>query len=157
MTTNNLFGIKNPLPKRWLGSENENPQGTALFISPEYSARAYFINAEHQLLATPKNLLQFISDYAPADDSIGSLPGNPPNDPAEYAHYVLLHSHIPASWLTATVALGGLPVSYTLPLPSEDPAMWLSIALAASYYETGKPPSATVIVLGLYDFLTIPS
>ncbi|MBE3132727.1 MAG: hypothetical protein IMZ55_04585 [Acidobacteria bacterium] len=144
MKSNNLFGLKQSPTTPWIGSKGELPNGTVVFATEALSARAYFLNAENQLRKTAKTLYRFIADYAPAGDPIGSVPGNPPNDPPEYASYIAQNVYFHASIL-----------SEPLPLPSDCPDLWFSIACWASRYETGKPPHWGAIAVGLFDFLSI--
>lgn len=145
MKTYNLFGIKQPPNTRWDGSTGANEQGTAIFLLPAMSARAYFLNAENILRKTPMALDAFLATYAPTSDSIGSIPGNPPNDPDEYANFIG----------SRLLPLDLDTVNY-LPLPTTRPDLWFAIAAWASQYETGKPPVWSQILLGLAAFLSLP-
>lgn len=93
LRNNNYLNLKNNPSNPWLdangASSRTDGRGHAIFTNPAYGVRAgikllktYFI--EHGL----KTILQIISRWAPPTDTIGSKPGNAPNDPGEYSRFV---------------------------------------------------------------------
>ena len=141
---NNPLNIKNNPANRWAGSLGENAVGTAIFSSPSMGVRAAMRCLQKKYLAGKTTLLAIISDWAPADDTQGSLPGRPANDPADYARYV--GDRI------------GFSIDEKLPDPS-DVLAWARIVKAMSHYEMGVdcPWSEVLIGVGLWahEFLEV--
>src|SRR5262245_10750526 len=89
---NNYVNVKNGADP-WMDADGKrsrtDPKGHAIFADPAYGVRAgllvlraYFM--KHQL----RTILAILSRWAPASDTIGSQPGNPHNNPSEYALFV---------------------------------------------------------------------
>lgn len=88
-------GIRNRNPlnvkgKVWRGATGVDGRGHAIFDSPALGTRAairllrtYW--TKHRLRTVP----EILSRWAPSSDTVGSLPGAPPNSPREYAVFVL--------------------------------------------------------------------
>lgn len=93
----NALNIKQPglwpwsdQDKWWNGSTGVVlPQGDATFCDPLYCFRAATrLFAQYQNRDHCSTIHDFIGRWAPSDDPIGSIPGNPPNDPESYAGFV---------------------------------------------------------------------
>ncbi|HVF67195.1 MAG TPA: peptidoglycan DD-metalloendopeptidase family protein [Pyrinomonadaceae bacterium] len=89
----NYLNIKNTQGSPWMdagGRESgTDSRGHAVFTDPAYGIRAgilqlraYFF--KHNL----RTIAEILSRWAPASDTIGSLPGAPKNSPAEYSAFV---------------------------------------------------------------------
>jgi hypothetical protein len=108
----------------WKGKTGSDARGHCLFDTPENGFRALLRTLESKWLAGKRTLAAIIASWAPADDTIGSIQGNPSNDPAEYARTL-------GEWL-------GVSPTAPLPSPGTDPLLWLRIARAVSRYEDGE-------------------
>jgi murein DD-endopeptidase MepM/ murein hydrolase activator NlpD len=89
---NNYLNVKNG-PDPWQDAEGKPSQtderGHAVFTDPAYGVRAgiillrsYFF--KHNL----RTIAEILSRWAPATDTVGSLPGAPQNSPLEYSTFV---------------------------------------------------------------------
>ncbi|MCW5892929.1 MAG: peptidoglycan DD-metalloendopeptidase family protein [bacterium] len=89
---NNYLNVKNG-PDPWMDAHGKpsrtDARGHAVFADPAYGVRAglrqlrtYFV--KHRC----RTVLAILSRWAPASDTIGSLPGNPHNNPSQYAVFV---------------------------------------------------------------------
>lgn len=92
LRNNNYLNVKNGA-SRWLDSggteSGTDSRGHAIFTDPAYGVRAgilllrtYFFT--HNL----RTIAEILARWAPADDTVGSLPGAPPNSPREYSETV---------------------------------------------------------------------
>ncbi len=90
---NNYLNVKNGSdPWQDAGGKTAatDSRGHAVFADPAYGVRAglvllrtYFFR--HNL----RTVAEILSRWAPASDTVGSLPGAPPNSPAEYTSFVV--------------------------------------------------------------------
>lgn len=89
---NNYLNVKNGTSP-WLDANGKSAgtdsRGHAVFQDPAYGVRAgilllrtYFL--KHKL----RTIAAILSRWAPASDTVGSLPGGPPNSPEEYSRFV---------------------------------------------------------------------
>ena len=86
---NNPGNLKNDPDDPWNGTIGQDDRGHAIFEDVVHGVRAM----AKTILAKWNNgyntLIEMIGDpehgWAPASDTQGSIPGNPPNDPVEYA------------------------------------------------------------------------
>ena len=89
---NNYLNVKNgadPWQDAGGKAAGTDERGHAVFSDPAYGVRAgivllrtYFF--KHNL----RTIAEILSRWAPASDTVGSLPGAPPNSPAEYTSFV---------------------------------------------------------------------
>ena len=76
---------KNP----WKGNASWDSRGHTIFISPAWGLRAAILNLRTYWFSySLHSIITILSRWAPADDTIGSLKGNPKNDPLDYANFV---------------------------------------------------------------------
>ncbi len=76
---------KNP----WQGNNGWDSRGHTVFLSPEWGLRAAIINLRTYWFSYGlHSTIAILSRWAPVDDTIGSLKGNPKNDPVAYANFV---------------------------------------------------------------------
>lgn len=73
----------------WKGQIGSDSRGHAIFSKPEWGIRAGIVLLrtywfKHGL----RSIAAILSRWAPASDTIGSLPGAPPNSPKEYSQFV---------------------------------------------------------------------
>lgn len=86
---NNYLNIKNNPRKPWQGLESVDPHGHTVFRSPEWGLRAAIINLRTYWFAYGlRTVRDIIGRWAPADDTLGSVAGNPHNSPSEYTDFV---------------------------------------------------------------------
>lgn len=83
---NNFLNVKG---SRWRGQVSVDDRGHAVFNHPREGLRAAIITlrtywTKHKL----KTIGQILSRWAPTYDTIGSLPGSPPNSPYKYSIFV---------------------------------------------------------------------
>lgn len=92
LKNNNYLNLKNGA-SAWLDangkSSGTDSRGHAVFKDPAYGVRAgilqlkaYFLKHKLQTIA------KILARWAPADDTVGSLPGAPANSPKEYSEFV---------------------------------------------------------------------
>lgn len=92
---NNYLNLKQPGPDRWRDADGKDSgidsKGHAVFKDPAWGVRAgiiqlrsYFFNKEHPR----RTVAGILARWAPANDTIGSLPGGPPNSPPQYTAFV---------------------------------------------------------------------
>jgi len=72
----------------WKGSQTADASGHAVFDDPVYGFRALYRTLAQKYMAGKRDLLAIMRDYAPADDTQGSIAGRPANDPGSYAQYL---------------------------------------------------------------------
>lgn len=80
--------IKNNPANRWKGSTGEDAQGHARFMQACYCVRAWLITVWKKEANGTNTIRSLMRQYAPKDDTQGSLPGREPNDPDGYAEFV---------------------------------------------------------------------
>ena len=91
---NNYLNVKNTKNNPWNdahGPSGTDPHGHAVFSTPPYGVRAGIMQLRAYFLKhDPKRqtIIDIISEWAPADDTLGSIAGNDPNDPRGYAGFV---------------------------------------------------------------------
>jgi hypothetical protein len=92
---NNYLNVKNKLSDPWNDAGGKpsrtDEHGHAAFSSPAFGVRAGILQLRAYFLKhTPKRqtINAIISEWAPADDTEGSIAGNRPNDPSTYAKFV---------------------------------------------------------------------
>lgn len=84
--------VKNARGNPWQGSEGSDDRGHARFVHPSFGCRAVIRTLASKYLNGKQSIKKIIEDWAPASDTQGSIPGNPPNNPVAYADAV-------AKWL----------------------------------------------------------
>ena len=92
ITNHNPFNVKQPnRASGWLGTDlaRQPTQKHAVFLHPVFSVRA----ACRQLANYERNkgadtLIKKLAIWAPSDDTLGSLPGQPQNNPHEAAEFI---------------------------------------------------------------------
>jgi hypothetical protein len=91
---------KNPLNVkggvRWKGKVGQDARGHAKFESEAWGTRAAIINlrsywTKHRL----RSVIGILQRWAPVTDTIGSIEGNPANQPHAYADFVAKRSGLP--------------------------------------------------------------
>jgi len=88
IANHNPLNIKQGRPP-WKGSIDTDQRGHAIFVAASDAYRAGCRTlANYQNRHGLRTLNAIFARWAPTSDSIGSVPGNPPNDPNEYARYV---------------------------------------------------------------------
>jgi hypothetical protein len=137
MTTPLGIRHKNPLCLKtrarnpWPGQTGKDSRGHAIFDDAMYGFAAgasllWTYQHTHKL----QTLRQIFNRWAPPDDTVGSLPGNPANQPNVYASFVAKKCGVSD---TAPLALflhsGGVLAKDLL----------LRLILAMAHYECGKP------------------
>lgn len=85
----NPLNVKAPSPAYWQRQAGRDDRGHAIFSDPADGARAAVVLLrtywrQHQL----RTVAAILSRWAPSTDTIGSIPGAPPNSPAGYAEFV---------------------------------------------------------------------
>jgi hypothetical protein len=83
----NPLNIKNDPKHPWKGSIGTDSRGHAVFEREADGLRAAVRSLAAKYAAGKKTLLAIISSWAPASDTIGSIKGNAPNSPREYATF----------------------------------------------------------------------
>lgn len=86
LRNNNPLNVKGTT---WQGQSGNDPRGHAIFSSPAYGVRAAIVTLRtywftHKL----RSIAAILSRWAPATDTIGSLPNAPANSPKEYSEFV---------------------------------------------------------------------
>ena len=91
---NNPLNVKafrkgKPVPDYWNGQNGVDSRGHAIFDISAYGIRAGIVllrtyESKYKL----SSIASILSRYAPSTDTIGSLPGAPPNSPEEYTRFV---------------------------------------------------------------------
>jgi hypothetical protein len=85
----NYLNLKINPEKPWQGSIGQDAHGHTIFISPDWGLRAAILNVRtYWFTYRLKTIISILSRWAPADDTIGSVEGNPKNDPLVYAKFV---------------------------------------------------------------------
>lgn len=83
---------KNPLNvkgKGWQGQVGNDSRGHAIFRDEIWGTRAAIVTLRTYWLKHKKRTVaEILSRWAPTSDTIGSIPGAPPNSPVEYARFV---------------------------------------------------------------------
>lgn len=94
---NNPLNVKQGKDK-WKGSIGTDSKGHAIFPSMGWGIRAAIITLRSYYLKHGLcNVASILSRWAPASDTIGSIPGAPPNSPKEYTEFVCRHSGLGAT------------------------------------------------------------
>lgn len=95
LRNNNYLNVKNTKNNPWNDADGRpsgtDPRGHAVFNSPAYGIRAGILQLRAYFLdhSPPRQTISdIISEWAPADDTEGSIAGNRPNDPSAYAAFV---------------------------------------------------------------------
>lgn len=83
------LALRYPQRKWWEGSIGVDDKGHAIFCHEMYSARGVCrVLAKYQIHRGCQTIQQMIARYAPADDTVGSVAGAPPNQPSAYADFI---------------------------------------------------------------------
>lgn len=83
---NNPLNIK---AGAWKGKTGSDSRGHSIFSKPAWGIRAAAINLRTYYNKRGLNTVaKILSRWAPTSDTIGSLPGAPPNSPKDYAQFV---------------------------------------------------------------------
>ncbi len=88
----NYLNLKQVNPP-WLDAGNKNSgrdtKGHAIFSDPVWGIRAGIIQLRSYFFRhNRRTVAEILERWAPSSDTIGSLPGAPPNSPQEYSNYV---------------------------------------------------------------------
>jgi hypothetical protein len=138
-TRNNPLNIKWANPDNpaalWKGSSGYDDRGHAIFADPAMGIRAAMRSLQSKWLNGKRTIRAIIADWAPSDDTVGSLAGTAPNDPDSYAGFVAGHS--------------GLLVDDPLPNPAANSLPWTAIIHAMARYELGEDCPDAVIYRGI--------
>lgn len=143
----NWLNIKAITSENWKGQVGVDSRGHAIFRSPAYSIRAGLktLRTYHDRRGLV-TFEQVFERWAPSSDTIGSIPGNAPNDPNAYAKFVARYVN--------SVPMGKLGIfREDWSIGNEDRAY--GILRAMCRYELGPgfyalPASDLVIKIGLY-------
>ena len=85
----NYLNVKNNPSDPWQGSIGTDEQGHAIFDDPAYGIRAAIITLRtYWFRYNKRTIAEILARWAPASDTIGSLPGAPPNSPKKYSEFV---------------------------------------------------------------------
>jgi Bacterial SH3 domain len=85
----NYLNVKNDPANPWEGSTGTDSRGHAIFDDPAYGIRAAIITLRsYWFRHNRRTIAEILSRWAPATDTIGSLPGAPPNSPEAYSKFV---------------------------------------------------------------------
>ena len=131
----NPLNVKQVSGSGWKGSVGADARGHAVFEDPAYGIRAAMRCFHSKYRNGKRTIKAIVFDWAPADDTEGSLPGGKPNDPEAYLRFV-----------DVCVAWGKLDV---LPDPVEDPVPWMWLLRAMAQYEMGEPCPWVEVVVGM--------
>tara|TARA_R110000796_G_C14571530_1_gene435811 strand:- start:44587 stop:45246 length:660 start_codon:yes stop_codon:yes gene_type:complete len=83
---NNPLNIKSGA---WKGKTGSDSRGHSIFKAPAWGVRAAAINLRSYFNKRGLNTVaKILSRWAPTSDTIGSIPGAPPNSPRDYALFV---------------------------------------------------------------------
>lgn len=119
---------KNPLnikgADRWKGKLGNDSRGHVIFSDPAFGIRAAARTIQSKWINGKRTIRAICRDWAPASDTIGSIPGNAPNDPDAYADFVAQRS--------------GIPPNFPLPEPTTCPNTMLKILEAMALYDMGE-------------------
>jgi|SRR5215467_4833978 len=89
----NYLNVKNNPADPWQGSIGTDPHGHTVFSAPEYGLRAAVMTMRSYWFKYALNTVaEILSRWAPANDTIGSIPGAPKNSPKEYTGFVWAES-----------------------------------------------------------------
>lgn len=111
-------GVRNNNPLNvkgsgWKGQADSDSRGHAQFLNTVWGIRAAIITLRtYQLKHGLYSIADILSRWAPSTDTIGSIPGAPPNSPAEYTKFVGQEVGLPG-----TLALGLFEKDGTVGLP----------------------------------------
>ena len=73
----------------WKGQTGSDSRGHAIFKLPEWGIRAGIVLLRtYWFTHNLRTIAAILSRWAPATDTVGSLPGAPKNSPAEYSRFV---------------------------------------------------------------------
>lgn len=82
----NFLNVKG---KGWRFSKGNDSRGHAIFDDPAHGLRAAIITLRtYWFKHNKRSVAAILSRWAPVSDTIGSLPGAPPNSPREYSEFV---------------------------------------------------------------------
>lgn len=87
----NPMNIK-PGRDRWQGLKGVDKRGHGIFESDRWSYRAGVRTLAQKSANGKRTIRAIVQDWAPVNDTVGSIPGAPKNDPGKYARTV-------ASWM----------------------------------------------------------
>lgn len=86
---NNYLNVKGT---GWKGQVGQDSRGHAVFRSPEWGIRAAIVTLRtYWFTHNLRTIAAILSRWAPASDTIGSLPNAPKNSPKEYSKFVARH------------------------------------------------------------------
>jgi hypothetical protein len=80
-------------PDRWLDANGAlsgtDSRGHAIFSDPAWGIRAGILTLRSYFFThNRRTIAEILSRWAPATDTVGSLPGAPPNSPLKYSQFV---------------------------------------------------------------------
>jgi hypothetical protein len=86
---NNYWNVKKPGNGWWRGAIGYDSRGHAIFGDPALGVRAVLrVLRTYQMKLRLESLDEIFGRYAPAVDTLGSLPNAPRNEPNRYAAFV---------------------------------------------------------------------
>jgi hypothetical protein len=87
MSASNPLNIK-AAGSKWAGMIRVDDRGHAVFADAPHGWRAAVRTLQQKCSAGKNTLAAICRDWAPPSDTIGSIAGNAPNDPIDYARFV---------------------------------------------------------------------
>jgi len=132
---------KNPLNVKqvpdggWKGSVGADDRGHAVFEDPAYGIRAAMRCFQRKFINGKRTIRAIVFDWAPVDDTQGSVLNKLMNDPEGYSDFVAARAHMGKE-------------AY-LPDPVRDPATWTWLLRAMAQYEMGESCPWGVILAGV--------
>ncbi len=85
----NYLNVKNNPSDPWKGSIGTDDRGHTIFDDPVYGIRAAIITLRtYWFRYNKRTIAEILATWAPASDTIGSLPDAPPNSPPQYSEFV---------------------------------------------------------------------
>lgn len=89
LKSKNPLNVKQTRPHDpWRGTIGVDSRGHVQFDDEIFGIRAAVRTLAAKYNKGKVTIAAIIADWAPASDTIGSIPGNPQNDPGEYAAFV---------------------------------------------------------------------
>lgn len=136
---NNPLNIKGNDP--WLGRTGHDDRGHITFATEEYGIRANWRCLQKMLLNGHDTIDKLCAEWAPSNDTQGSIAGNPKNNPRDYANFIAKKVHFAPDW--------------SLPALTPSVDLWLNIFSAMDEYENGADRKCDMssIIRGYADWL----
>jgi hypothetical protein len=132
---NNPLNIKQPDAQVWKGSVGVDDRGHAIFEDPAMGIRAAMRSCQRWFDGGGRTLAALMAHWAPADDTVGSVPWAALNDVDAYARFV------------AGRLCGAVDSVFTD--PADDPLPWAGLLRAMARYEMGEECPWGVVMRGV--------